>query len=166
MAMSSPVFSASSDTRMQSDALRLLFGLGGTDIVLTIIRIATGLFFVFSGYHKLFNKSRHQVLVQTLKADRIPFIRFNQWWVPSVEFFGGIAITVGLLTVPAAIALVILLAVAMATDGYKRIRADAPIDALDDVDDWLYLSEVTYLMLLSIFIAAGAGPFSLDSLLF
>ena len=54
----------------------------------------------------------------------------------------------------------------MATDGYKRIRADAPIDALDDVDDWLYLSEVTYLMLLTIFIAAGAGPFSLDSLLF
>jgi uncharacterized membrane protein YphA (DoxX/SURF4 family) len=86
--------------------------------------------------------------------------------VPSVEFFGGIAIAVGLLTVPAAIALVILLAVAMATDGYKRIRADAPIDALDDVDDWLYLSEVTYLMLLSIFIAAGAGPFSLDGLLF
>jgi hypothetical protein len=74
--------------------------------------------------------------------------------VPSVEFFGGIAITVGLLTVLAAMALVILLVVAMATDGYKRIQADVPIDALDDVDHWLYLSEVTYLMLLTIFIAA------------
>ena len=151
---------------MQDNALRLVLGLGGTDIVLTVIRIFTGLFFDFSGYHKLFDKGRHKILVQTLKADRIPFIRFNQWWVPSVEFFGGIAITVGLLTVAAAIALIILLAVAIATDGYKRIRADAPIDALDDIDDWLYLSEVTYLMLLIIFIAAGAGPFSLDSLFF
>jgi putative oxidoreductase len=143
---------------MQSEALRLLFGLGGTDIVLTVIHIGTGLFFVFTGYHKLFNKGRHEDLVQTLKADRIPFIRFNQWWVPSVEFFGGIAVTLGLLTVPAAIALVTLLAVAMPTDGYKRVRADAPIDALDDIDDWLYVSEVTYIMILTIFI--------LDNLLF
>jgi uncharacterized membrane protein YphA (DoxX/SURF4 family) len=59
------------------------------------------------------NYSTRAGISQTLKADRIPFIRFIQWWVPSVEFFGGIAITVGLLTVPAAIALVILLAVAM-----------------------------------------------------
>jgi hypothetical protein len=36
----------------------------------------------------------------------------------------------------------------MATDGYKRVRADAPIDALDDIDDWLYMSEVTYIMIL------------------
>jgi hypothetical protein len=79
--------------------------------------------------------------------------------VPSVEFFGGMAVTVGLLTVPAVIAPVILLAVAMATDGYKRVRADAPIDGSDDIDDWLYLSEVTYIMLFTIFIASGAGFF-------
>lgn len=49
----------------------------------------------------------------------------------------------------------------MATDGYKRVRADAPIDALDDIDDWL--SEVTYIMILAIFITGGAGVFSLDN---
>lgn len=57
--------------KKQDDALRLLFGLGGTDIVLTVIRIFTGLFFVFSGYHKLFNQDWHKILVQTLKADRM-----------------------------------------------------------------------------------------------
>ena len=49
-------------------------------------------------------------------------------------------------------------------DGYKRVRADAPIDALDDIDDWL--SEVTYIMILAIFITGGASVFSLDNLLF
>lgn len=53
---------------------------------------------------------------------------------------------------------------AMATDGYKRVRADAPIDALDDIDDWL--SEVTYIMILAIFITGRASVFSLDNLLF
>ena len=52
----------------------------------------------------------------------------------------------------------------MATDGYKRVRADAPIDAFDDIDDWL--SEVTYIMILAIFITGGASVFSLDNLLF
>ena len=151
---------------MLSHIDNLLSGIGGAEIVMTVARIATGTFFVFSGYNKLFNKGRHQSLIETFKADHIPFIRFNQWWVPSVEFVGGLAIVIGLLTVPAAMALIILLTVAMATDGYKRVRAYAPIDDSDYVDDWLYLSELTYIILLAIFMTAGAGAFSVDALLF
>jgi len=104
---------------MLSHIDNLLSGIGGAEIVMTVARIATGTFFVFSGYNKLFNKGRHQSLIETFKADHIPFIRFNQWWVPSVEFVGGLAIVIGLLTVPAAMALIILLTVAMARDGYN-----------------------------------------------
>lgn len=144
----------------------LVHGLGGMDLVYTAARVAVGVFFAFSGYHKLFNPGRHAALVATLKADRIPFLPFNAWFVPLAEFIGGTCLVVGFLTVPAAIALTVLLTVAMATDGYKRVKAFAPIDVADTLDDWLYLSEVVYIVLLALIIAGGPGPFSIDSLIF
>ena len=47
---------------MLSHIDNLLSGIGGAEIVMTVARIATGTFFVFSGYNKLFNKGRHQNL--------------------------------------------------------------------------------------------------------
>jgi hypothetical protein len=40
-----------------------------------------------------------------------------------------------------------------------------PIDRADRVDDWLYQPEVMYALMLLYFIAAGAGPVSIDQLL-
>jgi uncharacterized membrane protein YphA (DoxX/SURF4 family) len=45
----------------------LFNGVGWTDIALTLNRIAVGLFFVLSGYHKLFNAERHRALVDQLR---------------------------------------------------------------------------------------------------
>ena len=67
----------------------LFNGVGWTDIALTLNRIAVGLFFMISGYHKLFNAQRHRILVDELKGLGIPAVGFNQWWVPSVEFAAG-----------------------------------------------------------------------------
>jgi hypothetical protein len=44
----------------------LFKGLGWTDIALTFNRVAVGMFFMFSGYHKLFNAQRHRALVDEL----------------------------------------------------------------------------------------------------
>jgi hypothetical protein len=38
----------------------LFNGVGWTDIALTLNRIAVGMFFMLSGYHKLFNPQRHR----------------------------------------------------------------------------------------------------------
>ena len=39
------------------------------------------------------------------------------------------------------------------------------IDKADVIDDVLYLPEVLYVMLLGLFVANGAGPFSIDAVL-
>ncbi len=140
-------------------------GLNTTEEILMTNRIAIGLFFSISGYHKLFNRDRHQQLVSTLKACGIPFVGFCEWFVPLVEFFGGLAVLFGLLAPLAALGLAIILLVALATDGPKRIREYRPIDAADFLDDLLYLPETIYLVMTLFVIIAGPGAFSLHRLL-
>jgi putative oxidoreductase len=143
----------------------LFNGLGGTDIALTLNRVAVGMFFMFSGYHKLFNAQRHFMLVDELNALHIPAVKFNQWWVPTIEFTAGGAVVIGLLAPLAALGLLVIIVVASATSGRQRIKAYKPIDEADRVDDWLYLPETLYAFMLIMVVSAGAGPYSLDSLI-
>jgi hypothetical protein len=46
----------------------LFKGVGWTDIAFTLDRVAVGMFFMFSGYHKLFNAQRHRAFVDELTA--------------------------------------------------------------------------------------------------
>jgi putative oxidoreductase len=132
-------------------------GLGVGAVGLTLNRVALGLFFSFSGYHKLFNAQRHAALVSTLEACGVPAIWFNQWWVPSVEFFGGLALVSGILSPFASLGLMVICLVAIKTDGMKRVRAFNPIDRADWCDDVLYLPEVLYLIGLVTVVTAGPG---------
>jgi uncharacterized membrane protein YphA (DoxX/SURF4 family) len=146
-----------------------LFQLGmGTlagSAVLVLNRIVLGLFFGISGFHKLFNKERHAELVATLKSSHIPLLSVNQWWVPAVEFFGGLALLTGILAPLAALALVIECLVAVGTDGWKRIASYRPIDRADWVDDLLYLPEMLAIVALLIVVTFGPGPFTTIDLL-
>src|ERR1700688_1899687 len=143
----------------------LLFaGVGWTGIAMTLNRIAVGAFFMLSGYHKLFNAERHRTIVDELKALGVPALGFNQWWVPLVEFSAGTAVLVGLLAPLAALGLLVIIVIALATSGRQRIKLYTPIDKGDRIDDWLYLPETLYAFMLIIIISAGAGPYSLDAL--
>jgi uncharacterized membrane protein YphA (DoxX/SURF4 family) len=121
------------------------------------------MFFMFSGYHKLFNAERHRVFADELRALHVHAVGINQWWVPLVEFSAGAAVAVGLLAPLAALGLLVIILVANATTGRERIRAYKPIDRADRIDDWLYLPETIYSFLLILIISAGAGPYSLDA---
>jgi uncharacterized membrane protein YphA (DoxX/SURF4 family) len=140
-------------------------GVGWTDIALTLDRVAVGMFFMFSGYHKLFNAQRHRALVDEMTALHVAAIRINQWWVPSVEFAGGSAVFIGLLTPLAALGLLVIVLVASVTSGRVRIKSYQPIDRADRIDNWLYLPEILYAFMLIIFVSAGAGPYSLDAVI-
>lgn len=133
-------------------------------LTLTLLRVGVGLFFALSGWHKLVNTQRHASLVATLKADGIPWVRFNQWWVPLCEFVGGLLVTLGLLTMGAAMVLFVLIFVACLCDGPSRVAAFAPIDRGDRIDDWLYLPEVMYALVLLFLMTMGGGPWSLDAI--
>ena len=150
-------------TRSVTDLL--FVGVGHTDLALTVNRIAVGTFFMLSGYHKLFNAERHRSIVDELKALGVPAVGFNQWWVPLVEFTAGGAVLIGLLAPLAALGLLVIIIVAVATSGRQRIKLNKPVDESDRVDDWLYLPETLYAFMLILVISAGAGPYSLDALI-
>jgi putative oxidoreductase len=142
----------------------LFNGVGWTDIALTLNRIAVGMFFMFSGYHKLFNPQRHRVFADELKELGVHAVGFNQWWVPTIEFTAGSAVVIGLLAPLAALGLLFITLVAIATSGAARIKTYKPVDEADRIDDWLYLPEVLYAVMLIMVVSAGAGPYSLDAL--
>jgi uncharacterized membrane protein YphA (DoxX/SURF4 family) len=138
---------------------------GGTLLAITAMRFALGLFFVLSGAHKLINKERHKTFVETLRVLHVPHIRVSQWFVPGVEFFGGLGVAVGFLTPLAAIGLLVICSVALLTNSPTVVASYKPIDLADRLDDWLYQPEMMYALMLLYFITAGAGPVSVDQLL-
>src|SRR5580658_3930008 len=151
---------------MRWTMMDLLFaGVGWPDLAITLNRIAVGAFFMLSGYHKLFNAERHRSIVDELKALGVPAVRFNQWWVPSIEFAAGGAVLIGLLAPLAALGLLVIIVVAIATSGRQRIKLYKPIDESDRIDDWLYLPETLYAFMLVTVVSAGAGPYSLDAVI-
>jgi putative oxidoreductase len=141
----------------------LFNGVGWTDIALTLNRIAVGMFFMLSGYHKLFKPERHRVFADELKELGAHAVGFNQWWVPTVEFSAGCAVVIGLLAPLAALGLFVIILVAIATSGRRRIKDYKPVDEADRIDDWLNLPEVLYAFMLIVVVSAGAGPYSLDA---
>lgn len=141
----------------------LITGLSMPELAIMLLRMAMGVFFAISGYHKLFNPVRHAAIAQTMVADHVPDPRFNSWLVPSVEFSGGLALIVGLLTPLAALGLFCVCCVAALVDGIKRIAGWAPLDKADYLDDVLYLPEVLYSIILLAIILTGGGPFSVDA---
>jgi uncharacterized membrane protein YphA (DoxX/SURF4 family) len=85
--------------------------------------------------------------------------------VPTVEFTAGGGVLIGLLAPLAALGLLIIILIAIATSGRQRIKLYKPIDEADRIDDWLYLPETLYAFMLLVVISAGAGPYSLDALI-
>lgn len=143
-----------------------MFAFASTDIAILILRATVGMFFLLSGFNKLTNRGRHADLVKTLKEDKVPFIPFMQWWVPGWEFVGGALVLVGLGTPFAAGVLSIIMCVACYSEAGSKVKSYAPINGADTVDDYLYLPEVLYLMMLLAVMSAGPGAYSLDNLFF
>ena len=142
----------------------LVHGVGFGDAALLAVRAAVGGFFVVSGAHKLFNATRRQDLRQTFAADGVTFPPMI-YLVPSAELLGGLGVAFGALTFFAAIGLAALCLGALALDGLKRIPSMKPLDAIDRIDDLLYLPEVLYVVCLLPVLSFGPGAYSLDSLI-
>lgn len=128
-------------------------GLGVANVGSAAIHASMGVFFAISGWHKLTNKDRHAGIVATFKADHIPAVGFMQWWVPGWEFAGGMGLLLGILPAFCAAVLAVICFVASCAEAPARVAAYKPIDGLDKVDDYLYLPEVVYLVVLLAIVA-------------
>jgi len=80
-------------------------------------------------------------------------------------YAAGGGVLIGLLAPLAALGLLVIILVAIATSGRQRIKLYKPIDEADRIDDWLYLPETLYVFMLIIIVSAGAGPYSLNALI-
>ena len=131
-------------------------------IPITAVRALIGIFFCISGATKLFVPAQFGVLEQTLVESHIPFPRANALFVATVEFACGVGLALGLLTPLCAAVLTGDMIVAIATNRIHSIQASSVLAWLDD---FLYLPEVLYVLILVWLIFSGPGRYSIDGLI-
>lgn len=131
-------------------------------IPVTVARVLTGVFFCISGGTKLFVPAQFSQMQQTLIQSHIPFPRANALFVSLVEFACGGALAVGLVTPLCAVLLMGDMIVAIFTNRIASIHASGFLAWLDD---FLYLPEVLYVLILFWLLCSGPGRYSVDGLL-
>ncbi len=129
-----------------------------------LARISIGLFFAISGGKKLFVAGRTRQMYETLAGAGIPFPHFMTYFVSSVEFVGGCLLAIGLLSSLCSAALIIQMIVAIITVRLASIPAGTSF--LDWLDDFLYLPESVYIIILIWLICSGPGKWSADNWIF
>jgi putative oxidoreductase len=129
---------------------------------MTAARILIGIFFCISGGTKLFVPAQFTVMEQTMVQSHIPFPHTSALFVSLVEFVCGAGLALGLLTPLCALMLVGNMTVAVATNRIHSIEASGVLAWLDD---FLYLPEVLYVIILVWLIFSGPGRYSVDGLI-
>jgi len=135
---------------------------GAEWIPITAVRLLIGVFFCISGGTKLLVPVRFRTMEQTLAESHIPFSHANAIFVSLVEFACGAGLALGLLTPLCALLLLVSMIVAIATNRIHSIQATALLAWLDD---FLYLPEVLYAMILVWLIFSGPGRYRIDGLI-
>jgi putative oxidoreductase len=128
-------------------------------IPVTAARALIGIFFCISGGTKLFTRAQFDVLERTMVQISVPFPHATALFVATVEFACGAGLALGLLTPLCAAMLTVDMIVAIATTSIHTIQASGFLTWLDD---FLYLPEVLYVLILVWLIFAGPGRYSVD----
>ena len=137
--------------------------LGSSDLeqyAILLVRVSLGLFFTISGANKLFVAGSTQTMYQSLVEAKIPFPHLMTYFVSGVEFVGGSLLTVGFLSSPACVALLVDMLVAILTTNLSAMPKG--LSPLNWLDDFLYLPEVLYVLFFVLLICFGPGKFSID----
>lgn len=124
-----------------------------------IMRLCLGIFFILSGFFKLFDADQHDRLLKTLISAQVPYPGFNAYFIPIIEFLGGILILIGLLTTLASFVLFIVMVTAIVTD---HIASAAFHGGFLLIENFFYLPEVLYALIFFWLFFSGPGKISLD----
>ena len=138
----------------------LLGSSGLEQYAILLVRVSIGLFFAISGANKLFAAGGTKPVYDTLVQAKIPFPHQMAYFVSGVEFVGGSSLTVGFLSSPACVALLIDMTVAVLTNALSTMPKG--LSPLNWLDDFLYLPEVLYVLFFIWLICSGPGRFSAD----
>lgn len=113
-------------------------------------RLVLGVVFIQSGWGKL---SDLKSTTEAFAGWHIPFPHFNAVLASCTEFFGGCLVLVGLGTRLAAVPLIVVMAVAIASAKWPKI---------EDWTDFFGFDEVAYAVMFLWLAVQGAGKVSLD----
>src|ERR1700677_1633449 len=136
---------------------------GNSDLeqyAILLIRVSIGLFFAISGGNKLFVAGGTKPVYEMLAKANVPFPHQTAYFVSGVEFVGGSLLTVGVLSSPGCVALLIDMTVATLTSALSTIPKG--LSPLSWLDDFLYLPEVLYVLFFIWLLCSGPGKFSVD----
>jgi putative oxidoreductase len=125
-----------------------------------LVRVSIGLFFAISGANKLFVAGGTKPVYETLVHAKVPFPLQMAYFVAGVEFVCGSLLTVGLLSSPACVTLLIDMIVATLTSAISTLPKG--LSPLSWLDDFLYLPEVLYVLFFVWLICSSPGKFSVD----
>jgi putative oxidoreductase len=137
--------------------------LGSSDLeqyAILLVRVSIGLFFAISGANKLFVDGGTKPVYETLVKAKVPFPQQTAYFVSGVEFVCGSLMTVGFLSSPASLVLLIDMIVAILTEALLTLPKN--LSPLRWLDDFLYLPEVLYVLFFIWLICSGSGKFSVD----
>jgi putative oxidoreductase len=103
-------------------------------------------------------------MYETLAGAGIPFPHFMTYFVSSMEFISGCLLVMGFLSSLCCAAIIIQMIVAITTVRLTMIPAG--LSSLNWLDDFLYLPETMYIIILIWLICSGPGRVSVDDRLF
>jgi len=154
--------------------MTILDGVGSASLLLCALRIYLGVFMILARFRWFydpsrpedpwFNDGRHISLHKTVST-----CGFTHWalaaTVAIVEMLAGLALVFGLMTVPAAFGLLVILLVATWCKGGEKTAKQEPVDRIDWVSCYLWTPEPGYIMVAFAILVLGPGMFSLDHIL-
>lgn len=142
---------------MDGSSLALLDG------ALLIARLVVGLMFATSGWTKLTRDDRRQAMVESLRKGGIPAPRPMARIVAVFELGAGAFLVLGLATGLAALVLLVISAVALATVTAKDALSEGPW--VLRISSLLYAPEAQLIALTALLLSAGPGALSCDAAL-
>ncbi|MFQ5683052.1 MAG: DoxX family protein [Candidatus Binatia bacterium] len=123
-------------------------------IPILLVRLSVGLLFFESGRGKLFYK--FEELGEFFVELGIPFPHLNALVTATTEFVGGFCLILGLATRIFSVPLAVIMFVAILTSEIKKAST---------LGDFLYLPEVSLLVICVWLVFSGPGKISLDQLI-
>lgn len=151
------------------------------DIVLLLLRLVLGVFFVLARFRWFYDPSNATAAKRmTGRAHWFPTWRHRhlEWKLCScgysrhpvlsgavacVEVSAGCALVLGLLTQPAAFGLLVILLFATWCTARAKVMEQEPVDRIDVVSCYLWRVEGVYITIAVCILLAGGGRFALDS---
>lgn len=152
----------------------ILFGPGFHDLGALLLRLVLGSFFFLarfrwvydpSRFPSWFNPDRHKHLSERLCTCGYGTHPLLSGGVALIEITAGLGIVLGLLTIPAALALLGILVFATWCTARQKVMEQSPVDPMDCASCYLWRVEGVYILIALAIVSMGPGVYSLDRLI-